>query len=170
MTAPDDEVRRHSARVLLLDDDGKVLLFRCLRDVNDPAAGYLWCTPGGGVEPGESASEAAARELAEETGVACAPAELGEAVAVSSGYANVGWTSGVFRNDFFVLRRSAPTIDTSGLSVGMERDSFAEYRWWAADELAATTDTVDPRNLAALITTLAGGPPAHPIRLPWHHV
>ena len=160
MTAPDSEVRRHSARVLLLDDDGKVLLLRCLRDPDDPAAGHVWCTPGGGVAPGESAPEAAARELAEETGVACAPAELGDVVAVSTGYASAGWTNGVFRNDYFVLRRSAPTIDCG---------TPAEYRWWAAEELTTTAETVVPLNLAGLLTTLADGLPAHPIRLPWNH-
>lgn len=156
MTAP-DEVRRQSARVVLLDDDGRVLLCRCPRDAADPDAGHLWCTPGGGVAPGESPAEAAARELRDETGVAVTPADLGDVVAIATGYANAGWTNGVLRNDFFVLRRPAAEVDSGD-----------DRRWWTVAELAATSESVDPINLATLVTTLAGDdPPAHPVRLPW---
>ena len=49
--------------------EGKVLL---VRRANPPDAG-LWGFPGGRIEWGETAAEAAARELAEETGVRAAP-------------------------------------------------------------------------------------------------
>ncbi|MDP0927817.1 NUDIX hydrolase [Paracoccus onubensis] len=49
--------------------DGEVLL---VRRRNPPDAG-LWGFPGGHVELGETALQAAARELAEETGVIAAP-------------------------------------------------------------------------------------------------
>ena len=169
MTAPTGEHQRRSARVLLLDDEGRVLLFRCLLNAADPSAGDLWMAPGGGVEDGESLAEAASRELREETGVSVDADALGEAVAVSSGYANLGWASGVFRDDYFVARVAAPVIDTSGLLAGLEKDTFVEHRWWSADELAATEETVVPSRLAALVTTLADGRPPHPVRLPWHH-
>lgn len=51
----------------------------------------FWQTPGGGIDEGESPREAAARELYEETGLALAPAELGEPVAtrtVTHGYSD----------------------------------------------------------------------------------
>ncbi|MDF3606884.1 NUDIX hydrolase [Paracoccus sp. DMF-8] len=49
--------------------DGQVLL---VRRKNPPDAG-LWGFPGGHVEPGETALDAAARELVEETGVTARP-------------------------------------------------------------------------------------------------
>jgi len=75
--------RRDSARVILLDGDGRVLLFRVVgpRDDKPP----LWITPGGGVAPGEELVVAAARELEEGTGLKVSVAELGDPVAVCPG-------------------------------------------------------------------------------------
>jgi 8-oxo-dGTP pyrophosphatase MutT (NUDIX family) len=50
---------------VVLDPDGRVLL---LRYDDPPPLGTHWLTPGGGIDPGETAREAALRELREETG------------------------------------------------------------------------------------------------------
>ena len=57
------------AALAVLIKGGRVLL---VQRKNPPDAG-LWGFPGGHVEPGETALDAAARELAEETGVIAAP-------------------------------------------------------------------------------------------------
>ena len=72
-------VPRLAARVLLLDEGSRILLFRG----GDPAAperGTWWFTPGGGLEPGETRHQGAARELFEETGLRVSPDSLGEPV------------------------------------------------------------------------------------------
>lgn len=53
--------------IFISDPDGGVLLQ--LRDDKAPVCPNMWGTVGGGVEPGETPDEAAARELAEETGL-----------------------------------------------------------------------------------------------------
>ncbi len=53
-----------SANVLAVNDEGKILMIR--RTDNDN-----WAVPGGGMDLGESITDAAIRETREETGIAC---------------------------------------------------------------------------------------------------
>jgi 8-oxo-dGTP pyrophosphatase MutT (NUDIX family) len=68
---------RTSARVVLLDETGAVLLL-CGSDpaISDGPAPRWWFTVGGEVGQGERLAEAAARELAEETGLQVASADM----------------------------------------------------------------------------------------------
>lgn len=72
--------------VALMGQDGRVLM---QRRAPDKAHGGLWEFPGGKVEPGETPEQAAAREIAEELGVAIDPGRL-EPVAFASGPAQPG--------------------------------------------------------------------------------
>jgi 8-oxo-dGTP pyrophosphatase MutT (NUDIX family) len=156
--------RRRSARVLLVDRADRVLLLHA-RDADR----YIWITPGGGVQEGEALADAAARELREEVGLSVPAAALGEPVAFSGGYVRFSWAEGVFRDDFFWHRVDAHEIDTSGME-DLEAGQHAGHRWWAADELRATTETVFPLGLAGLLADLVAGlVPAEPVELPWHH-
>jgi ADP-ribose pyrophosphatase YjhB (NUDIX family) len=58
-------VRRRSARAILIDESGRLVLIKRTR----PGRGTYWTTPGGGVEETDATPEAALhRELAEELG------------------------------------------------------------------------------------------------------
>lgn len=59
------EPRVRCAGAVVHDAGGRLLL---VRRANEPSRG-LWSLPGGRIEPGESAAAAAAREVAEETGL-----------------------------------------------------------------------------------------------------
>jgi 8-oxo-dGTP pyrophosphatase MutT (NUDIX family) len=153
------EFARRSARVLVLDGSDRLLLVR---------SGGIWLAPGGGVEDGEGLAEAAARELREETGLSVAPAGL-YPVAFTTGRADLGWASGLFRDDFFFYRVDRHQVDPSGLNE-FERQHYRGHHWWTHAELAATSETIAPANLAALVADLiAGRLPAAPVTLPWHH-
>jgi 8-oxo-dGTP pyrophosphatase MutT (NUDIX family) len=161
--------RRRSARVLLLDDAGRILLLRCMKDPGHPELGHCWVTPGGGVRRWEPLARAAARELSEEIGLTVASTALGRPVAEASGYADLGWAKGYFRDDFFHHRVSGHEVDTSRMER-LERDAHAGHRWWTVAELATTDEEVFPLGLAPLVTGLSAGQiPQQPVRLPWHH-
>ncbi|HVV07804.1 NUDIX hydrolase [Amycolatopsis sp.] len=160
-----EEYRRRTARVLLLDEDDRLLLFRFA----NKDGSHCWLTPGGGVEEGESLPEAASRELLEETGLRVPPEALGSCVALTSGYVEFTWAKGVFRDDFFFHRVAGHDVDTRGFDR-IERRYILGHRWWPTAELAATTEVVYPFGLVPLLAGLTGGTlPAQPVRLPWHH-
>jgi len=70
-------VERTAARLVVLDAAGRVLLLH-VQDLSNPQFGTVWELPGGGIEPGETYSQAALRELREETGIEVAPERIEE--------------------------------------------------------------------------------------------
>ncbi|MBB6430820.1 NUDIX hydrolase [Algisphaera agarilytica] len=164
-----DRPIRQAARVLLLDRDGRVLMFRFV----DPVSGSpFWITPGGGLDEGESFEDAARRELREETGLV-----EGEGL-VSHGDTRIGpcvWTRTIdiryghkhFRQHerYFPLRltESQPAIDTAGM-MDYEVTDLHEHRWWSAAEIAASDHRFAPSKLSTLLPELLGNPwPSKPL-------
>ncbi len=149
----------------MLDGDGRVLLF-FIRDPLDDRPG-VWATPGGGIEPGETLAEAAARELGEETGLEVESAALGTPVAVTRGE----WT---FRGHrfysedwFFALRVEPFEPETSGWT-DLEREVHRGWRWFRPEELEQLGSPVLPAGLAGLVATLGPEPATGPpVELPW---
>ncbi|GGL42958.1 NUDIX hydrolase [Planomonospora parontospora] len=135
MTAP---AVRASARILLVDCDDRLLLFR-FRASDDLPASHFWATPGGGVDDGEALPQAAARELSEETGHVIAPQRLGPVVAVSSGPARFGELTLHAVDSFFFIRVDHLTVAPSGQEPH-EREAIAAHRWWTVHELQTTSE------------------------------
>lgn len=120
------------------------------------------------MDDGELLQEAAATELREEIGFRVSPDALGQPIAYCSGYADLGWARGVFRDDFFLYRVDDHRVDTAGME-GLERRHHAGHRWWRLDELTDTTDVIYPCGLAALLgRLLSAGVPQQAVQLPWH--
>ena len=162
------EFARRSARVIVLDAADRLLLIRSAAEPDHVASGYAWFTPGGGVEAGEELAAAAARELLEETGLRADPADL-RTVAFTAGRADLGWASGLFRDDFFLHCVHSHRVDPAGM-LEYERRSYGGHHWWTQAELAATTEVIIPAGMVTLVADLiAGRLPATPVALPWPH-
>ena len=156
---------RPTARLLTVDPDERVLLFG---SVDDDGKRW-WFTPGGGVQRGETVTEAAVRELAEETGFACTEAELGPVVATSASRF-IGYDGRLYfgAHTFFFLRVPHREIVSDG-QEDYEIAFITGHRWWTVDELRSTTDEIFPSPIALadlMRRLLRGEMPDRPVRLP----
>jgi 8-oxo-dGTP pyrophosphatase MutT (NUDIX family) len=160
-------VPRQTVKLLLLDPDGRLLLVHG----RDPATGTTyWYPVGGGVEPGETPDEAAVREAWEETGL--------DRLAVGARvwtrdltYVHAGRTFNVHEDWLHCPVAHfgpAPARLTAGESA-----SILGFRWWTADELRSTVETIFPSDLGSHLSALQergcpqapidiGTPSAHP--------
>lgn len=155
-------VRRRAVRLLVVDELDRLLLFQDSDLGLDPVARW-WMTPGGGVDPGESDVEAAARELSEETGLRVDTAQVQGPIAerlVTHGYSDIVT---VQDEPFFVVRCGAFEVDVSGHTPD-EQASITQHRWWGRAELAATGEEIWPAGLVRL-WELADRPEDWPLAL-----
>jgi 8-oxo-dGTP pyrophosphatase MutT (NUDIX family) len=139
--------QRRASRLVLLDEQGRVLLFRHLRKDRST----FWAPPGGGVEAEETFEEAALREAEEELGL------TGFAV----GFLWEQWTDFVYIDTpvrqhecFFSL-----TGRINPLSIEVRKrhevEGIIEMRWWAASAIASSSEQVFPEGLACEINKIS---------------
>jgi 8-oxo-dGTP pyrophosphatase MutT (NUDIX family) len=135
---------RRAARILLVDQAGRLMLFRFTPTDRPP----LWATPGGECDDGEDFPEAARRELLEETGIDtdCGP----EIARRSSDFITFAGEPVTGDERFFIVRVSDPVIRAHALTES-EQSNMLEHRWFTADEFAGWSETIYPADLTGLL-------------------
>lgn len=143
LPSPSSRKIRRAARIILLDPDDRVLLFRYI----PPNLPLFWILAGGACDEGEDYPDAARRELREETGIDAAPLPLGHVREAEYDY--LGEPVKAVEH-FFYHRTPVARIDTVG-HTALEREVMQEHRWFAGAELAGWPETIYPLDLAGLI-------------------
>ena len=155
VVGPDGVLRRSAARVILLDEEDRVLLARG-HDADQPERTW-WFTIGGGIDAGESAPAAAVRELFEETGLRLDVGDLEGPVLRRSAIFDF-YRRPVRQDEVFFVARTAATdrLVTSGWTE-VERGFMDEVRWWSLDDLERVTVEIFPAPLVEIVRGLLTG-------------
>lgn len=156
---------RESARALIIDPTGAVLLVHFDWDGVDPVGGF-WAPPGGGIEAGESRLEALQRELVEEVGLVVD--SLGPELWTKTAVFPMGeWDGQVDHIHLCRTEHFEPSPHLSSAELAAE--NVHDIRWWSHEEVCRGTATFAPRSLPELLGRLRrDGVPMSPIGLHGH--
>ncbi|MDA8295408.1 MAG: NUDIX domain-containing protein [Actinomycetota bacterium] len=136
-------------RVLVLDGAGSLLLARR----RDPLSAHeVWEPPGGAIDSGERAADAAGRELREETGIVAA-IDPDRSLQLHREY---HWKGERRSRDERIFLVRVARAEVRGAMDATEAATFVEWRWLTEDQVRLLGEDVYPAEPHAMARALAG--------------
>lgn len=156
----DGAVRRTAARVLLVDDQERVLLMHERRDIGSDQT--HWITPGGGIEEGETLARAAVRELYEETGLVIELDQDAQPLAHDRVRFTLAGVTYDQTNHYFIHRCRAGLKVVPAAHTAIEALVVVGHRWWKLAALEEATVDREPADIVEILRTylIAASAPA----------
>ena len=141
-----DPEQRRAARLVLFDEERRVLLFRHLQEDGNS----FWALPGGGSESGETFEQAALREAEEELGL-----QGFEVKFLWEGWTEFFYVDKLVRQHerFFSLDGQIGELSVKVQKVH-EDERIAEMRWWSTSAIASSSERIFPEGLASRLDRL----------------
>ncbi len=128
----------------MVDPAGHILLFRFTPDKGHP----FWATPGGACDPGESHSEAALREMEEETGWSLNP---GPEVAQRTVEFITLEGEPVWSDErYFFIRVPERSITIDG-HTALEQRVMTHHHWWSSNEIRSSKERIYPEDIVDMV-------------------
>lgn len=152
--APTEPTVCKSARLVIIDGDDRLFLFRYEPEDQPP----FWSTAGGQVRGRESYRDAAARELQEETGFV---ARIGPKLRSREEVFRVAESARTFwLEEYYLVRVATDEEPNRSAWTDEERRTIQAHRWWSLAELRATEEVILPDWLPDLLAdTIARNAP-----------
>lgn len=140
---------RRSVRLILLNEISELLLMRIALPDR-----VLWCTIGGGIEPGETPELAARREAREEIGFTEKDIAWGPSIWYGEHILLLHNIPTIHKETFILARTNRKDLCTDCMTAE-EKRVVKEFKWWSLDELKRTEEFIVPpsmvRHLGSII-------------------